>query len=85
MSAAAPEQLATPAEIRRVLVAVEQLSRLLCAESNVEPMDGMGSGQLLHGLVQGLEGVVYPVPDSQASDLGYRVGRALMSGGSPWA
>jgi hypothetical protein len=73
-----------------VLVAIEQLSRAMSDEGDVPITEIAGSSgtsgcaQLLHGLVLGLEGQVFPVPGDTAGDLGFRVGQSLTRGGSPW-
>ncbi len=76
---------ASPREIRKVLVAIEAHARTLAREADVPP-DPLwpDMGAVLHGLVLGFEGTVYPVPDDAAGDLGFRVGQSLVRGGSPW-
>lgn len=74
---------ASPAEIRATLVALERVSRTLAGESGILPLDP-GTAQLLHGLVLGFEGTVFPLPDDKQGDTGYRVGLSLTRGGSPW-
>lgn len=74
---------ATPREIRLALVALELVSRKLVGEGELAEVDA-GTGQMIHGLVLGLEGTVFPLPDDPQADIGYRVGQSLVKGGSPW-
>lgn len=77
---------ASPAEIRKVLVAMEQLARSLQGERDIQYTGELAGdhGRVLHGLVLGFEGTVFPLPDDKAADIGYRVGVSLTRGGSPW-
>lgn len=68
-----------------MLVLLNTLGRVMSGETDVPKHEASTDmGAVLHGLVLGFEGAVFPVPGDDAGDLGYRVAQSIARGGTPW-